>query len=246
MLARLHRVDHQHAIPAGQLVQQVEAGEGGALRDDPGLGTGDSGLGARDSGLEIRFDRWNTLQSVSTRPANSVIARGCRYRGTAPGLAARRLAVRRPRTRFCVLSPRAPSPESQSHTSHTPNLDLRSTTSTTSPRALRIVAFSGMWPGSECVAQPEARIVGAEGHLDLVQQALGDLAALDQALGGAVSTLMAMRAALLPVATIMLAIVMQAALVGLVVVEQRAARGFDDADAFRRARWSGRAARPGW
>jgi hypothetical protein len=54
----------------------------------------------------------------------------------------------------------------------------------------------------------EAGIVGAKRHLDLVEQAFADFALLDQALGGR-STLMAIRAALLPVATIMFAIVIR-------------------------------------
>ena len=76
----------------------------------------------------------------------------------------------------------------------------------------------------------EAGVVGAEGHLDLVEQALGDVAALDQALRG-----------LLDAHGDAGGVVAgghdhvghrdQAALVGLVMMEQRAARGLDHAHA---------------
>jgi hypothetical protein len=54
----------------------------------------------------------------------------------------------------------------------------------------------------------EAGVVGPKSHLDFVEQALGDVAAFNQALGR-FSTLMAMRAALFAVATTRLAIVIR-------------------------------------
>lgn len=48
---------------------------------------------------------------------------------------------------------RVPSPEPRVH--HPVDLDSRSTTLITFPRASRTIARSGISPGSECVAQPK-------------------------------------------------------------------------------------------
>ena len=120
--------------------------------------TNSPGFGIRDSG----FGRSSASSCVGDRPADAVVAEDVVPEAQDQHL---RLDVSPfDRIEDRVLSaarppePRVPSPESRSPRSspcHTPNLVFRSTTCTTSPRALRIVAVSGISPGSECVAQPK-------------------------------------------------------------------------------------------
>ena len=73
---------------------------------------------------------------------------------------------------------------------------IATTRCSTSPPGAAHVTRNGISPGQTMRGTTEARIVGAEGHLDHVQQPLVDLSLVDQALWAAFFTDMQMGALL--------------------------------------------------